>query len=129
MCQQCNKKKIKARVTLDSGEVLLLCKDCTQARGSAAASPPTSTPGIEKQSFVVVVASPPIDSVATLPLLPSGDAALKYKQEQIERYMAQERESLVVMRVEQSQAEQVCLVSPARLGTFVLIAHSRTCPT
>jgi hypothetical protein len=40
-------------------------------------------------------------------LLPSGDAALKFKQEQIERYMAQERESLMVMRVEQLQAEQV----------------------
>jgi hypothetical protein len=40
-------------------------------------------------------------------LLPSGEAALKFKQEQIERYMAQERESLMVMRVEQLQAVQV----------------------
>ena len=44
--------------------------------------------------------------VAGLPLLPTGDAALKYKQEQIERYMAQERESLVVMRVELGMAHE-----------------------
>jgi hypothetical protein len=47
LCQQCNKKKPKARVTLDTGEILLLCKPCTADREakSAAAAKNAAVPG------------------------------------------------------------------------------------
>jgi hypothetical protein len=51
-------------------------------------------------------------------VLPSGDAALLYKQQQIERYAKQERETVVMMRVEQSQAEQVSWRAHLRFRVF-----------
>jgi len=68
--------------------------------------------GVEKRVSCVDLPAHADPSHCPRAALPSGDAALLFKQQQIERYAKQERETVVMMRVEQSQAEQVSWRAP-----------------